>query len=60
MYAEGYPIGRVIDESRIVTERVNGLVATQALLTKQAIDAVLSKKGHKVFTETLKRLNEGE
>lgn len=54
--AHNYPLGYVWDESEIVTERMNNMVATEAVLTQLAISSVLSKKAHKEFDKALKKL----
>jgi len=50
----------VHDESALVVERVNGVMATEAILIQQAIASVLDKKAAKLFTETVKRLTDGD
>lgn len=56
--ARKYPLGMVWEEALIVTERVNLMVVTQAQLTRMAISASFSNKGHAHFKEQIKRLVE--
>lgn len=44
------------DESQLVTERMNNMVGTEAVLIQQAISSVLSSKAQKEFKKSLKRL----
>jgi len=48
----------VIEESRIVTHRLNATLATQAVMTQLAIQSVLNKKGSKLFADQIKKLIE--
>ncbi len=56
--ARRYPVGMLWDESRIVVERVNGVLATQAILLRQAITSVFSEEGAKGFSVTISKLTE--
>jgi hypothetical protein len=53
-----YPIGMLWDESSLAVDRINGFHATQAVLTRMAVQAVLSKDGSKEFNKTVKRLSD--
>lgn len=49
----------VWDEASLVTERLNGLEATRAILLQMAVSSVLSKKAGQEFKRAVKRLTEG-
>lgn len=57
-HARRYPLGMLWDESRIVVERINGVLATEAVLLRQAITSVFSDEGAKGFSDTVSRLTE--
>lgn len=54
--AHNYPFGRLWDEAALVMERINNMAATEAILLQQAVSSVLSKKAHKEFEKTLKKM----
>lgn len=56
--ARHYPVAMVWSEARIVRQRRAGRMKTEAALQEQVIAAVLSAKGHKQLTQTLKGLDE--
>ncbi len=58
--AQHYPLGMMHDEATLVDERLKGTMATEAILIQQAIASVLDKKAAKLFTETVKRLADGD
>ncbi len=58
--AQHYPLGMMHDEAAVVDERLKGTMATEAILIQQAIASVLDKKAAKLFTETVKRLTDGD
>lgn len=47
------------DEARLVTERINGHIATEAVLIRMAISSALSTKASKEFDKVIKRMSEG-
>jgi hypothetical protein len=51
-----YPLGMVWDEATLVVERLNGLAATQAVLTQMAVSSMFSKDASKAFTEKIKEM----
>jgi hypothetical protein len=62
--AESYTAGRVLDEARIVEERVNSLIITQATLLHQSVMTGASffakggaKKANGDFVKMIKRLS---
>lgn len=57
--ARHYPVPMMTREARIVRKRVNGQIATEAVLTQLAIGSILSKKAGKAFEKQVKKLNEG-
>lgn len=57
-HARRYPLGMVMDETRIVVQRVNNGYATQAVLLQGAVSGVISKKANKGFKEQIDRLLE--
>lgn len=56
--ANGYPIAMIWDEARLVGDRLNGQMATEAVLTQMAVSSVLSKKAGKEFDKMIKRMSE--
>lgn len=54
--AAEYPICVLWAEVQLVTDRVNGAVATQALLTQSAIASMFSVQSAKSFTDLIERL----
>lgn len=48
-----YTPGRIFEESALVTEWVNGLEATRAILVSAAIGSAVSKEGGKHFSELI-------
>lgn len=52
-----YPLGRLFDESNLVTERENNRIVTQAQLAQQGVAGILSKQSRKAFTDMVKTLN---
>lgn len=57
-HAQDYPIGLVWVEAALVTERINGLKADQAVLTQMAVSSLFGKDGKRSFNEALKELRE--
>lgn len=57
--ARRYPIGIVWDEAELVVERLNGRIATEAVLTQMAVSSVLSEKAGKQFNKMVKKLSGG-
>jgi hypothetical protein len=55
-----YPIGFLVDEARLVSERINGLAATQAVLTQMAAATLLDKKAVKPFQVLIRSMTRGE
>ncbi len=51
--AQFYPLRRVWEEATLVTERLNGLEKTRAILTNKAVSAVISKKAAGDFKKLL-------
>lgn len=49
----------VQDEARLVTERLDGLMATEALLVQLAVSSVLSKKAGALFKKTIEGMTSG-
>lgn len=45
------------DETRLVRERTEGLLATEAVLTQMAVSSVLSEKAGKEFNKMIKKLS---
>lgn len=69
--AQDYPIGHLLDEAEIVSERLNQLAGQQAVLTLMALSATpnmgvkadSTKKAHKdfvAFTQMLMGADDGE
>lgn len=58
-YAEFYPIHRVWEEASIVTQRVNRVIATEALALQITVLSVMTKDGQKEFKKLIKRLTDG-
>ena len=56
--ARHYPLGRLMDEARLVVQRVNNGHATTAILLQGAVSGVLSKKANKEFQKQISRLLE--
>lgn len=56
--ARRYPLGYMLDESRLVIRRVNNGHVTTATLLQGAVSGVLSKKANKEFQKQIKRLLE--
>lgn len=59
VHARHYPLGMVFDEVRIAADRVNGVIATQAMLTQLVVGSVFSKESAEAFTKQIKRLTNG-
>lgn len=55
--AAHYPLGMLGDEVRLVVKRVNGAMASEAVLLQLAVSSMFDKKAAKLFQKTLKRLN---
>lgn len=47
----------VIDEARLVSERINGYLASEATLIQMAVSAVLSKEAGESFSKIIKRMS---
>lgn len=56
--AAEYPICVLWHEVRLAVERVNGMVATQALLTQSAIASMFSKDAGRGFVDQIEKLTE--
>lgn len=56
-HAGHYPLWQLQLETELAYQRVNKTLATEAVLTKSAIDAALSEKALKHFEKTLAQLN---
>lgn len=56
MHATRYPIGLLIDETRLAVDRINNRIATEAVLVNLAVSSVLSKKSGAHFKKTLAKL----
>lgn len=56
--ARRYPVGMLMDEARLVVQRVNNGHVTTATLLQGAVSGVLSKKANKEFQKQIKRLLE--
>lgn len=54
--ARRYPIGMLMEETQIVTRRINNRIATEAALVQMAVSGVLSKKANDAFRKTMKQL----
>ena len=54
--AWSYPLGMVIDESNLVTERENSRISTEAIILQLAAASILSTQAGKEFTKTVKGL----
>jgi hypothetical protein len=52
-----YPLGRLYDESSLVTERVNNQIVTEAQLLQKAVHSMLSKPARTEFAKLTKELN---
>lgn len=52
-----YPIGVLWEEVQIVRQRLNGQMATEALLTMMAVSSVISEKAGVEFNKVLNRLS---
>lgn len=55
--ASAYPVWQLQLEVLLAVQRINVSHATQATLTKSAIDAALCKEALQSFNQTIKRLN---
>lgn len=58
--ASRYPIGWLMDEAKLVKERMQIQDANQAVWTKRAIAAVLDKEGAKLFEELVEEAGNGQ
>jgi len=54
--ALNYPLGAVVDEARMIVERIDNQIATEAILNRQAIHSLFSPKANKAFEKDIKRL----
>jgi hypothetical protein len=61
LFARKYPLAVLWTEVEIARERVNGRIATEAVMIHQAAVAVLSPKGKGLtaFNKTLRKLRNG-
>lgn len=55
--AGSYPLGFLNDESTLVTERQNGLLATEGVVLQAAAGSIMSKEGGKHFKTLVERLS---
>lgn len=51
-----YTPGRIYEEAALVTERVNAMEATRAILIHAAGSAIMSKKSHTHFDKLIKSM----
>lgn len=51
-----YPLGMIWDEVQLVTERLNGLEASRAVLTQLAVSSVISKEAGTEFRKAVDKL----
>lgn len=59
-HAKRYPLSTLWYEAQLVRERVNGLVATEAVMMDAVITSVLSpKNGRQHLDKLLRKLNSG-
>lgn len=56
-HAPHYPVHRVVEEVALVTERINSILVTEALLTQMAVSSLFSKEAGKAFKEIVEGLN---
>jgi hypothetical protein len=56
--AYDYPIGLLQDETRFVSDRVNSLEVTRAILLRMAVSTIFSKEAGKQFTKSTTELAE--
>lgn len=54
--AHQYPLGMVWVEAELVVQRQNEMEATRAVLLRDAVSAVISKKGQNHFKKTIEKL----
>jgi hypothetical protein len=54
-----YPLGYAFDESEITRERLNGAMASEAVLFQSAVSSLLSKTAAKEFNKRLRELTGG-
>ena len=57
--ARRYPLRMVWDEVRLARERVNSVIATQALLIQLVVGGMFSKESIETFNKTIKELTRG-
>lgn len=56
VHARHYPLGMVFDEVTMAADRVNNVLATQAVLTQLVVASAFDKDAGKTFTDAIKRL----
>lgn len=56
--ARRYPVGLVWDEASMVISRINGMMATEAVLLQTAVSSILSKESGEHFNKLVKQLGE--
>ena len=56
--AAAYPLGMLMDEARLITQRVNVGHVTTATLLQSAVSGILSKRANKEFKKQIDRLLE--
>lgn len=57
--ADDYPLGYLGDEAKLIADRLNGQIVTEAVLLQAAAASIMSKEGGKLFTKLIENLQEG-
>lgn len=55
-----YPIGMLRDEAAIVTEIENRQLTSSAIVTRNAVAAVMVEEGGEIFRDMIERLENGK
>jgi hypothetical protein len=55
-----YPLGVLVDEARLTSERLSSFMATQAVLTQMAASTLFSKESFREFQKMIARLTDGQ
>lgn len=54
-----YPLWQVALEVEIVRDRINALIATEAVVLQAAVSSILSKDAAKAFTKLVEAMRDG-
>ena len=59
VHARSYPLRMVWDEVKIARERVNAVLASEALLIQMVVGGMFSKESGEAFNKAIKELTRG-